>query len=77
MRRRECIDAFVTKGGPTPVLVHQIEQMMDNAPVTVHRTRSLRLVGAMSGIMVEKMRSVLGRPKPSGKTLAQAPARIN
>ena len=74
---RECIDAFVTKGGPTPVLVHRIEQMMENAPVTVHRAGRLRLVGAISGIMVEKMRAVLGRPKPSGKTLAQALARMN
>jgi CheY-like chemotaxis protein len=74
---RECIDAFVTKGGPTPVLVEQIEQMMENAPVPMHRGRSLRLVGAMSGIVVEKMRAMLGRPKPSGKTLAQVPARMN
>lgn len=74
---RECIDAFVTKGGPTPALVDEIEQMMENAPVPPPRGRSMRLVGAVSGMMVGKMRTVLGRPKPSSKPLAQAPARMN
>jgi CheY-like chemotaxis protein len=73
---RECIDVFVTKGGPTAALVHEIEQMMEYAPVA-HRTGgSMRVVGALSGVMVERMRDLIGKPKPgSTKPLAQQAAR--
>jgi CheY-like chemotaxis protein len=76
---RECIDVFVTKGGPTADLAHQIEQMMEAAPVTTKSGGSMRVVGAVSGVMVEKMRDLLGKPKPAGspKPLAQQPARSN
>lgn len=73
---RECIDVFVTKGGPTATLVHQIEQMMESAPVTTRSGGSMRLAGAVSGVMVEKMRGLMGKPKPaSSKPLTQQPAR--
>jgi CheY-like chemotaxis protein len=74
---RECIDVFVTKGGPTAALVHRIEQMLEAAPVTPRSGGSMRLVGAVSGVMVEKMREMLGKPKPAGsaKPLTQQPAR--
>ena len=75
---RECIDAFVTKGGPTAALAHQIEQMMEAAPVTPRSGGSMRLAGTVSGVMVEKMRGLLGKPKPaSTKPLTQQPARTN
>ena len=76
---RECIDMFVTKGGPTADLAHHIEQMMEAAPVATRGGGSMRVVGAVSGVMVEKMRDLLGKPKPAGspKPLAQQPARTN
>ena len=64
---RECIDVFVTKGGPTADLAHQIERMMEAAPVTPSRGGSMRLVGAVSGVMVEKMRGLI-KPKPAGSS---------
>jgi CheY-like chemotaxis protein len=73
---RECIDAFVTKGGPTASLVHQIEHMIESAPVAPRGGNSMRLMGAVSGVMAEKMRGLIGKPKPaSGKQLTQQPAR--
>jgi CheY-like chemotaxis protein len=54
---RECIDVFVTKGEPTATLVHEIEQMMEAAPVAPRGGGSKRLVGTVSGVMVEKMRA--------------------
>jgi hypothetical protein len=68
---------FLTKGGPTAALVHQIEQMLEAAPVTLRSGGSMRLVGAVSGVMVEKMRGLIGKPKPAGssKPLTQQPAR--
>ena len=74
---RECIDVFLTKGGPTAALVHQIEQMIEAAPTARRGGGSLRLVGTMSGMMVEKMRHLIGKPKPAGspKPMAQQPAR--
>ena len=73
---RECIDVFVTKGGPTATLVHQIEQMMEATPAAPRSGGSIRLVGAVSGVMVEKMRELIGKPKPaSTKPLNQQPAR--
>jgi CheY-like chemotaxis protein len=74
---RECIDVFVTKGGPTAALVHEIEHMMEAAPAAPKTGGSMRLVGALSGVMVEKMRGLVGRPKPAGssKPLTQQPAR--
>jgi CheY-like chemotaxis protein len=74
---RECIDVFVTKGGPTAALAHQIEQMMETAPVKPRSGGSMRRVGAASGVVVEKMRGLLvGKPKParSAKQLTQQPA---
>lgn len=73
---RDCIDVFVTKGGPTAALVHHIEQMLEAAPEAPGNGRSMRLAGAVSGVMVEKMRGLLGKPKPAPtKPLAQQPAR--
>lgn len=74
---RECIDVFITKGGPTAALVHQIEQMLEAAPVAPRSGGSMRLVGAVSGVMVEKMRDLIGKPKPAvaAKPLTQQPAR--
>lgn len=73
---RECIDVFVTKGGPTAALVHQIEQMMVAAPAAPRSGGSMRMVGAVSGVMVEKMRGIIGKPKPaSSKPMTQQPAR--
>ena len=74
---RECIDVFVTKGGPTAALVHEIEQMMEAAPVAHRNGSSMRLVGAVSGVMVEKMRGFIAKPKPAGssKPMTQQPAR--
>ena len=76
---RECIDVFVTKGGPTAALAHQIEQMMEAAPVTPRSGGSMRLVGAASGVMVEKVLDLIGKAKPakSSKPLTQQPARSN
>jgi CheY-like chemotaxis protein len=72
---RECIDVFITKGGPTATLVHHIEQMM-SAPATTRSGGSMRLAGAVSGVMVEKMRGLIGKPRPdSSKPLTQQPAR--
>ena len=74
---RECIDVFVTKGGPTADLAHQIEQMMEATPAAPRSGGSMRLVGAVSGVMVEKMRELIGKPKPAGssKPMSQQPAR--
>ena len=66
---KECIDAFVSKGGPTPALVNEIENLMDSSPVPRGRGRSVRLVGAVSGVMVEKMRGLIGKSKTSSKPL--------
>ncbi len=66
---KECIDAFVSKGGPTPVLVNEIEQLIDSSPVARKAGRSMRLVGAVSGVMVEKMRGLIRRAKPESKPL--------
>jgi CheY-like chemotaxis protein len=76
---RECVDAFITKGGPTRALVSELEQLMEAAPASAKRASSMRLAGAMSGVMVEKMRDLLGKRKPasSAKPLTQAPARIH
>jgi hypothetical protein len=41
------------------------------------RRGRLRLVGAMSGVMVAKMRAIMGRPKQPAKALAHMPARMN
>jgi len=73
---RECIDVFVTKGGPTAALAHQIEQMMEAAPAAPRSASSMRLAGAVSGVMVEKMRGLIGKSKPaSSKPMTQQPAR--
>jgi CheY-like chemotaxis protein len=76
---RECVDAFITKGGPTVALVNELEHLMDASPMSVKRGGSMRLVGAMSGVMVEKVRDLLGKRKPatSTKPLTQAPARMH
>ncbi len=66
---KECIDAFVSKGGPTPALITEIEQLIDASPVPRGRGRSMRLVGAVSGVMVEKMRGLIRRAKPESKPL--------
>jgi len=78
---KECIDAFVSKGGPTPALVNEIEQLIERWSALgperegksslVSRTggRSMRLVGAVSGIMVEKMRGLVGKSKTESKPL--------
>jgi CheY-like chemotaxis protein len=73
---RGCIDVFVSKGGPTAALAHQIAQMMEAAPVTPRSGGSMRRVGAASGVMVEKVRGLLGKAKParSSKPLTQQPA---
>jgi CheY-like chemotaxis protein len=73
---RECIDVFVTKGEPTATLVRQIEQMMEAAPVTPRSGGSMQVVGAVSGVMVEKMRGLLGKAKPArpSKPLTHQPA---
>jgi CheY-like chemotaxis protein len=75
---RECIDVFVTKGGPTAALVHQIEQMMEAAPAAPRSGGGMRLAGAVSGVVAEKMRGLIGKPKPaSSKPLTQQPARTH
>ncbi len=63
---RSCIDAFITKGGPTGNLVTEIERvMMLAAPNPAkERMRAAKSIGAMSGIVVEKLRRLLPRPKP-------------
>ena len=73
---RECIDVFVSKGGPTADLAHQIEQMMEAAPATAKSGNGMRLVGAATGVVVEKMRDLIGKSKParSSKPLTQQPA---
>ncbi|MGZ4812539.1 MAG: response regulator [Terriglobales bacterium] len=71
---KDCIDVFVTKGGPTAELVQQIEQMIDAAPVT--RGRSMRLVGAVSGVVVAKVRGLLAKPKPAASPKPLMPAGI-
>ena len=76
---RECIDAFMVKGEPTRVLVSELEQLMNIAPASARRGSSMRLVGAMSGMMVEKVRDLLGKRKPptqTAKPLRQAAARF-
>ncbi|MBZ5629878.1 MAG: response regulator [Acidobacteriia bacterium] len=76
---RECIDAFLTKGGPTCRLVHEIEHMIAAVPEPAkERTCAARMIGAVSGMVVEKVRGLLGkseaRPRPK---LARVPARSN
>jgi CheY-like chemotaxis protein len=64
---KECIDAFITKGGPTSKLVSEIEHMIETAPVPApakERMRAARMIGAMSGLMVEKLRGLVTKPKP-------------
>ncbi len=62
---RDCIDSFVIKGGPTSKLVSEIEHIMQAAPQAAkERMRTARKIGAMSGIVVEKLCAMLPRPKP-------------
>ncbi len=74
---RECIDAFVTKGGSTRQLVQSIQQMIDDAPSPAKaRMRAARTAGAVMAAVAATVRG-FGRPKipASAKPLAQAPAR--
>lgn len=60
---RECIDAFVTKGGPTSNLVHEIKHMIEAAPQPAkERMRAARMFGVLSGMMVEKLRGLVAKP---------------
>jgi CheY-like chemotaxis protein len=74
---RECIDTFMTKGEPTSKLVHEIEQLIDSAPVTPKsRMRAARVAGAVMGVVAEKVLGV-NKAKSTTKPLTQAPARIH
>ena len=76
---RECIDAFLTKGGPTSKLVHEIEHMIAAAPESAkERMRAVRMVGAMSGMVAEKVRGLLGKSEAQpARKVAHVPARSN
>ena len=61
---RECIDLFITKGGPTSKLVNELEQLIAAAPALAKaKMRGARLAGAVLGVVAEKVRG-LGKEKP-------------
>jgi CheY-like chemotaxis protein len=73
---QECIDMFITKGGPTSQLVIELEQLIAAAPASAARMRGARLAGAVLGVVTQKVRG-LGNPKTAtAKPLRQAPARL-
>jgi CheY-like chemotaxis protein len=75
---RECIDLFMTKGGPTSKLVSELEQLIAAAPVSAKaRVPGVRLAGAVLGVVAEKVRRLNKQsPTAAAKPLTQAPARM-
>jgi CheY-like chemotaxis protein len=72
----ECIDLFITKGGPTSKLVSELEQLIAASPASAKaQMHGARLAGAVLGVVAEKVRG-LGKQKAALKPLTQAPARM-
>lgn len=75
---RECIDAFLTKGGPVNNLVHELEHLMEQAPPAPKvRMRAARTAGTVVGTVMAKLRALTRsrsrrRPKPLLPAAGQA-----
>jgi CheY-like chemotaxis protein len=76
---RECIDMFITKGGPTSKLVSELEKLIAVAPVSAKaKLRGARLAGAVLGMVAEKISGTAKeKQRAPAKSLVQAPARTN
>ncbi len=71
---QDCIDGFLTKGGPTSKLVSALERIMPAPSAAKQRMRAARVIGALSRVAVEKLRTLFPGPKrlQSAPKLARA-----
>lgn len=75
---RDCIDAFIIKGGPTSKLVSEIERMLGAAPQPAkEKMQATKMIGILSGVMVAKVRGLLAKPKPVRTEPKVARARVS
>jgi CheY-like chemotaxis protein len=74
---RECIDMFMTKGGPTSMLARELEQLIASAPASAREPmRGARLAGAVLGVVAKTVRGLGKQKSAPAEPLRQAPARM-